>query len=218
MLSVYIEIKLKMSYGSEDELREEVRNIINVFSCLSNKDEFLIKYLQRLCRRILSLSVEALSNHQHFVKQLKNHSGAKFTERIETIIDEYQQSMEGDDDYRKITEANKLPYNMNLRIFSEGAWPFAHKIEFPLNRLHKTMEEGVRSMMDYQKQCIEKKTLKISYLDSRVRWIYHFDDPNNTKNPQCIFDTNGVQAVLLYHIYQARPEKISLGVLEEMYP
>ena len=70
----------------------------------------------------------------------------------------------------------------------------------------------------YQEEMIKKKTLKISYMDSRFRWVYYFDEALQTKNSQCFFDTNGVQGVLLMHIYTHRPEKVNIKLLEQLYP
>ncbi len=55
---------------------------------------FLIKYLQKLAKRIMSLSVEGIVNHEHLIYYLKLHSGNKIAEKLETIIDEYKLSAE----------------------------------------------------------------------------------------------------------------------------
>ena len=79
---------------------------------------FMFKYIQQLSRRILSLGVEGLGNHDRFVYFLKIHSGNKFTERLETILNENRESMENDMEIREIAEKQKLPITLHLRLFS----------------------------------------------------------------------------------------------------
>lgn len=53
----------------------DLRNIKNIFECLENKDMFLLKYLQKISKRILSINVETLENHENLIFFLKTHSG-----------------------------------------------------------------------------------------------------------------------------------------------
>jgi hypothetical protein len=55
---------------------------------------FLFKYIQKISKSILNLKDEGLANHEKFVYYLKMHSGNKFTERIETIFNEYKMSID----------------------------------------------------------------------------------------------------------------------------
>ena len=218
MLSVYIDAKLKGAFPTQDELTDEVRNMVNIFACLENKDLFLLRYLQKLARKILTLSPDGLANHEHFVYQLKLHSGNKFTERVETMIDEFKLSLEQDEEYRGVCVGFNLPYSMNLRIFSEGSWPFVDHIDFQEEQLYGVMRSGFQCCRAYQHDFVKKRTLKFSYLESRVRWVYYFDEAVQNKNPQCYFDTNGVQAILLLHVYNLRPEPVHFRLLAETYP
>lgn len=60
MLAVYVDNKLKGSYSSKDSMKIDLRNIKSIFECLENKDMFLLKYLQKLAKNILSLNVGSL--------------------------------------------------------------------------------------------------------------------------------------------------------------
>jgi hypothetical protein len=56
---------------NEDVFEEEVKNIITLFSCVQNKDLFLLKYSQRLAKRLLSISEGSLHNNEIFISNLK---------------------------------------------------------------------------------------------------------------------------------------------------
>ena len=73
---------------------------------------------------------------------------------------------------------------MTLKVFSEGAWPFQDIVEFKEEELFAVLAQGVKCCKIYEVEFVKKKSLKISYLDSRVRWIYYFDESIESKNPQ----------------------------------
>lgn len=70
LLAIYADAKLRVEL-EEGEFEREVRSIITIFNCLQNKDLFLLKYSQRLAKRILALSESALHNHEVFTANLK---------------------------------------------------------------------------------------------------------------------------------------------------
>lgn len=63
---------------------------------------------------------------------------------------------------------------------------------------------------------MSKKVMKISGLESKVRWLYYFDPEVKVKNETCYFDTNCLQAAMLAYVYKSRPHHVSLHVFEEM--
>lgn len=48
--------------------------------------------------------------------------------------------------------------------------------------------------------------------------MYYFEKQVECKFEEAYFDTNGVQAVLLYYIYQHRPDKVNFSVLCQIFP
>lgn len=60
MLATYIDINFRVAYSNRDAMSEDVRNVKNLFECIENKDLFLIKYLQKLSKRIITLTNESL--------------------------------------------------------------------------------------------------------------------------------------------------------------
>lgn len=68
----------------------------------------------------------------------------------------------------------------------------------------------------YSAERLNKKTLKISALESKIRWSYFFDSEVKQKNESCYFDTNCLQAVILFHVYRNRPSRVSLQLIEQL--
>jgi hypothetical protein len=60
MLASYIDSKFRSSYENQDVMKEDIRSIKNIFEFLENKDLFLMKYLQKLAKRLMNLGIETL--------------------------------------------------------------------------------------------------------------------------------------------------------------
>jgi|LakMenEpi03Aug12_release.lakeMendotaPanAssembly.Ray.scaffolds.fasta_scaffold4731266_1 hypothetical protein len=56
MLACYVSHKFRLSYNGQDAMKEDIRNVKNIFECLENKDLFLLKYLQKLCKKIMTIT------------------------------------------------------------------------------------------------------------------------------------------------------------------
>lgn len=61
-----------------------------------------------------------------------------------------------------------------------------------------------------------KKSLKLSALESKIRWAYYFDQKVGNKAEVCYFETNCLQAALLNHVYRNRPNRIPLQLFEQI--
>lgn len=72
-------------------------------------------------------------------------------------------------------KANNLPYYITLRIFSESKWPYPDIIEFKPEQLSELFSHGMKCIKMYEYEYAKKKTFKISFGDSRMRWMYYFE-------------------------------------------
>ena len=63
---------------------------------------------------------------------------------------------------------------MNIRIFSEGIWPFQDTVTINMNSLPDILYSGAKCIKTYEDSVMKKKMLKISLLDNRIRWVYYF--------------------------------------------
>ncbi len=71
ILAMYIDYKMKFNSVEETDIEEVIKNVMNVFVCIENKDFFLIKYTQKLAKRLLTATPETVKNHEQFVESLK---------------------------------------------------------------------------------------------------------------------------------------------------
>lgn len=60
-------------------MKQDVMNIKGLFECLENKDVFLMKYLQKLSRKIMTITPDGIENHENLIYHLKIHSANKIT-------------------------------------------------------------------------------------------------------------------------------------------
>ena len=70
LLAIYADMKFRADLD-EGEFESEVRHIITLFNCAQNKDVFLLKYCQRIAKRVFVFSEGALHHHEIFTNNLK---------------------------------------------------------------------------------------------------------------------------------------------------
>lgn len=80
------------------------------------------------------------------------------------------------------------------------------------------MQQAQQCLEIYAGQHLSKKTLKLSALESKVRWAYYFDAQVKPKFESCYLDTNALQAALLFKVYRSRPHRLALHTLEQQLP
>ena len=44
---------------------------MNIFVCIENKDLFLMRYTQKLAKKLPSITLECMKNHEVFIENLK---------------------------------------------------------------------------------------------------------------------------------------------------
>jgi hypothetical protein len=67
ILTIYIDFKLKLTNLDELEMEEIIKNIMAIFVCIENKDMFLMKYTQKLAKKLLSITPDSVKNHELFL-------------------------------------------------------------------------------------------------------------------------------------------------------
>jgi hypothetical protein len=144
--------------------------------------------------------------------------GIKYTEALETIITEYRISVDSQRHLDDIQRDQRLPIALTLKVFSEGAWPMQNQLELPIEHFPREMQDAQKCLDLYAAQHLSKKTLKLSGMESKVRWAYYFDEEVCPKFDSCYLDTNALQALLLFKIYRSRPHRTALLTLEQQLP
>lgn len=118
---------------------------------------------------------------------------------------------------KSILSDRKVPIDFNVRIFSQGAWPTSIILEIPLHYFPESISQAHECLMIYNNEHNNKKKFKISFLESKFRWVYHFDKEVENKFSQAYFDTNCVQGAILWLIYTKRPERVSVKVIQHYF-
>jgi len=94
---------------------------------------------------------------------------------VETLIYEYNIDEEYDTVIKKIMGDKNIGIDFNVRIFSEGAWPTTNIIDIPIHYFPACINQVFECFQIYREDYSNKKTFKISFLESKFRWIYHFE-------------------------------------------
>lgn len=53
ILAIFVDAKLKFNSVEESDLEQTIKNIMSIFVCLQNKDLFLMKYTQKVAKKLL---------------------------------------------------------------------------------------------------------------------------------------------------------------------
>ncbi len=56
ILAIYVDAKLKFNSVEEAEVEDIIKNIMNIFVCVENKDLFLMRYTQKLAKKVLTIT------------------------------------------------------------------------------------------------------------------------------------------------------------------
>ncbi len=145
--------------------------------------------------------------------------GSEYTLKLETIIAQYNKSLENQKAVQEIALKNGVTIGLNVKIFGEGTWPTQGILELNINFFPQEIGGAFQSFKQFWTQKENKMAFKISMLESKIRWIYYFDlekDEENA-NESCYFDTNCLQGALLYNIYRSRPNKTGFSFLQQKF-
>ena len=74
-----------------------------------------------------------------------------------------------------------------------------------MEQLPEVFVRGFKVIQKWEEEKGLKRVVKLDFGSSRVRWMYYTDVEPENKHSQFIFDTNGIQALLLNYIYSHRP-------------
>ena len=62
---------MKFNSVEQTDIEETIKNVMSVFVCIENKDFFLMKYMQKLAKKLPTVSPETVKSHELFVESLK---------------------------------------------------------------------------------------------------------------------------------------------------
>ena len=56
ILAIFVDSKLKLDSVEQSDIEKIVKNIMAIFVCIQNKDLFLMKYTQKIAKKLLSVT------------------------------------------------------------------------------------------------------------------------------------------------------------------
>ena len=70
---------------------------------------------------------------------------------------------------------HQVPIGVTFKVFGEGTWPTQHILEIPVECLPPSMQAAQECLDIYKQEHLRKKVVRVSGLESKVRWMYYFE-------------------------------------------
>ena len=100
--------------------KEEFDRFISLFRVLNEKDVFEANHHMLMCRRILMMKNHIVQSDELFLDELREQCGPDYTQRLDAIFKDLQDSTEATQDFRK-KHAGLMPFT--ALVIRQEAWP-----------------------------------------------------------------------------------------------
>jgi hypothetical protein len=171
LLNFYIDNIIKgkeKEKSTEEEIDETLQRLVNLFSYLTDKDEFFEYFRKSLCKRLLSKGKQYNENaEKSFLSKLKAQSGdsairklqGMFTDVTDETINEQKTKFESFNNGAKVG-----PVDLEVQVLNESHWPISGTQKFPL-LLDKQLLSCQQKFQEYYEKSTEKR---------RLQWLYNY--------------------------------------------
>ena len=112
----------------EEEIKNELVPIIQIFSLLTNKSDVLYDIEKQMTERLIKEAYVSLYAEKKFISMLKQEIGVYYTKKMSTMISDLDESNKEKEIYNKLKD-NNLPNDIKFDIFiiSQGSWNINRK-------------------------------------------------------------------------------------------
>lgn len=171
LLNFYIDNIIKgkeKEKSTEEEIDETLQRLVNLFSYLTDKDEFFEYFRKSLCKRLLSKGKQYNENaEKSFLSKLKAQSGdsairklqGMFTDVTDETINEQKTKFETFNNGAKVGSVD-----LEVQVLNESHWPISGTQKFPL-LLDKQLLQCQQKFQEYYEKSTEKR---------RLQWLYNY--------------------------------------------
>ncbi|CDW72810.1 cullin-4b isoform 2 [Stylonychia lemnae] len=178
------------------QLRRDIKRvkhetIINVFRYLHSKDTFEAFFTKYLSERLIKRKSESWDEEKEFISKLKNECGNLFTQRVEQMFVDIQNSGNLTKEFLDMKKNKDLPLGMEFFVLSSNSWPISKAQNSFI--LPKQISDITQNYLEYYKNLFKGRTLNwsIDYCSSLVKGNFE----NGKASYQ--FEASGVQSLIL---------------------
>lgn len=176
-LSNYLDFLMKTKFKSsnDDQIETELKNVINIFRCITNKLLFGEEYVKKLSERMLNQKAGNIHAEKNFISKLRAEQGITYVNRMTKIFEDLDKSIAAVDKFRSQNHKG-FPggVQMSCQILENGAWYIDPMREFKF--IYKTISPKLELC--------------------RVKWEEYYKGYQNSHKLQWVYG-----AVKDYYIY-----------------
>ena len=160
LMSSFCDKLLRKSSG--DNVEESIVKLVDLFSFLSEKDDFAEIYRNQLAKRILSESSGSEEAEKSLIQKLKLKCGASFTSKLEGMITDLALASDMQREFKQVVQASGMQssFELSVTVLTTGFWPSYSPADACLT---KEMELGISLFRDFYAKRTQHR---------RLTWIH----------------------------------------------
>jgi len=171
ILNFYIDniIRGKLKNNAmEDEMEEELQDLVNIFTYLQDKDEFIEYYRKQLCKRLLSKGKQYNENaEKNLLSKLKIQTGESIIRNLQGMFTDAEgeslsRMKKSFEEFNQGSQVNGV--ELEVQVLNECHWPISGSHKFPVYLSVQLLACKTR-FEDFYKKFGENK---------RLQWLYNY--------------------------------------------
>lgn len=135
-LAIYCDFLMKVGLKgkNENQIEEELKNVLNLFKCLSNKLVFQLEYSKKLSERLISGKTVSQIAEKNLISKIKADQGVSYTSRLTNMFEDLDKSVTNVDNFRKLLHKGKIEEIMlSCQILQRSTWEIEESKFLKLN-------------------------------------------------------------------------------------
>jgi cullin 1 len=163
LMSSFCDRLLKKSSSeklSEEVIDESMTKLVELFSFLTEKDDFAEIYRNQLAKRLLGDMSASDEAEKSLIQKLKMKCGSSFTSKLEGMVTDLSLANEMQREFEQTMTLNMLPFELSVSVLTTGFWPSYTGIDC---QLLPDMESGLGHFRDFYAKRTQHR---------RLQWIH----------------------------------------------
>lgn len=163
LMSSFCDRLLKKSSSdklSEEVIEESMTKLVELFSFLTEKDDFAEIYRNQLAKRLLGDMSASEEAEKSLIQKLKMKCGSSFTSKLEGMVTDLSLANEMQREFEQTMTINPLPFELSVSVLTTGFWPSYTGIDC---QLLPDMEFGLHHFRDFYAKRTQHR---------RLQWIH----------------------------------------------
>lgn len=145
---------------TDDAVEDAISRVVDLFSFLSDKDDFCEIYRNQLAKRLLTETSASEDAEKSLIQKLKMKCGANFTSKLEGMITDLSLANDMQREFREVAATNISSMEFSVTVLTTGFWPTYTPIETVVT---SDMEGGLSLFRDFYSRRTQHR---------RLQWIH----------------------------------------------